>query len=295
GPQRVGISGQAHPRLGALQHARRAVRGDTTRRGGRRLLHEPRLSRQRRALLGVARGRIRKRQAIRRWAERLGVGGSATGGRLDLTGRSDGEEQTMSFVTRGFRGRRRDDGPEGRVPPGQYVTADFPVLSAGPTPRIPLDTWSFTARDRDGTAKTWNWEEFQSLPSEKVTVDIHCVTKWSKLDTTWEGVSLDVLLADFDTSGGFALVRSFGHAPRIPLDTWSFTARDRDGTAKTWNWEEFQSLPSEKVTVDIHCVTKWSKLDTTWEGVSLDVLLADFDTSGGFALVRSYGDYTTNL
>ena len=98
----------------------------------------------------------------------------------------------MSFVSRGFRGRRRDDAPEGRVPPGQSVTDDFPVLSAGPTPHTPLDEWTFAVQDEDGTEiASWSWEEFRALGSTEVTVDIHCVTRWSKFDTRWRGVSID--------------------------------------------------------------------------------------------------------
>jgi DMSO/TMAO reductase YedYZ molybdopterin-dependent catalytic subunit len=100
----------------------------------------------------------------------------------------------MSFVSRGFRGRRRDEsGDDARVPPGQYVTDDFPVLSAGPTPHTPLDRWSFEIRGA-GEPKSWTWDEFRALPTEKVTVDIHCVTRWSKLDTTWEGVPIQKVL-----------------------------------------------------------------------------------------------------
>jgi len=101
-------------------------------------------------------------------------------------------EDDMS--TRGFRGKRRD-APSGRVPPGQYLTSDFPVLSAGPTPRISLDTWSLAiehpARREIGR---WTWEGLLGLPATEVKVDIHCVTKWSKLDTRWKGVTFDTLL-----------------------------------------------------------------------------------------------------
>src|SRR5438874_10938382 len=99
----------------------------------------------------------------------------------------------MSPISRGFGGRRRPVADPSRVPPGQYVTPDFPVLSAGPTPHAPLDEWSFAIH---GGAEpvTWSWEEFRALPSETVTKDIHCVTKWSKFDTDWDGVSVDTLL-----------------------------------------------------------------------------------------------------
>jgi len=106
-------------------------------------------------------------------------------------------------ITRGFRGRRRDDGDPSRVPPGQYVEHEFPVLSAGPTPRTPLEEWSFTVDGAVDEARSWTWDELLALPQETVTVDIHCVTKWTKLDTSWTGVSVDTLLEDVDTAAEF--------------------------------------------------------------------------------------------
>jgi DMSO/TMAO reductase YedYZ molybdopterin-dependent catalytic subunit len=112
----------------------------------------------------------------------------------------------MAIVNRGFQGRRRQPGA-GLVPPGQYLVDDFPVLTAGPTPIVDLDAWDFTVVDETGAvAARWSWPELRALPSEDVTVDIHCVTKWSKLATLWTGVSVDVLLADVDTTAEFALV-----------------------------------------------------------------------------------------
>jgi DMSO/TMAO reductase YedYZ molybdopterin-dependent catalytic subunit len=96
------------------------------------------------------------------------------------------------FIARGFHGRRPP--PGGRLPPGQYETRDFPVLSAGPTPRVSLATWDFTIRDDLGHSMCWSWDELQSLPHDTPTVDIHCVTKWSKFATHWEGISVDTLL-----------------------------------------------------------------------------------------------------
>src|SRR6201997_4648206 len=110
----------------------------------------------------------------------------------------------MSFISRGFTGRRRDPELAGRVPPGQYLTDDFPVLSAGPTPHTPLDEWTFTVHGVDDP-KGWTWEEFQALPSERVTVDIHCVPRWSKLDTVWEGVSVDTILDEVGYDSPYAL------------------------------------------------------------------------------------------
>ena len=101
------------------------------------------------------------------------------------------------LFSRGFMGRRREDPAiAARTPPGQYLTPDFPVLSAGPTPHTPLTEWSFTIDGGVRTPRRWRWDEFRQLPAETITTDIHCVTRWSKLDTVWEGVSLDTLLAE---------------------------------------------------------------------------------------------------
>jgi DMSO/TMAO reductase YedYZ molybdopterin-dependent catalytic subunit len=98
------------------------------------------------------------------------------------------------FVSRGFGGKRRVAAPGGRVPAGQHAVDDFPVLSAGPTIRIPLEKWAFSLEGEVETPVRWTWEEFQVLPAQDFTVDIHCVTKWTKLDTRWRGVSVDKLL-----------------------------------------------------------------------------------------------------
>jgi DMSO/TMAO reductase YedYZ molybdopterin-dependent catalytic subunit len=98
------------------------------------------------------------------------------------------------FISRGFRGRRRPAGQGTQLPPGQYLVEDFPVLSAGPTPRTPLEEWGFAIVGEVDEPRRWTWEEFEELPSEEITTDIHCVTKWSKLTTRWEGVSVDTLL-----------------------------------------------------------------------------------------------------
>ncbi len=96
----------------------------------------------------------------------------------------------MGFISRGFKGKRRDNVSSSRVPPGQHVVGDFPVLSAGPTPRVSLDQWTFSIDGEIDEPKRWTWKEFQELPPETLTTDIHCVTKWTKLDTAWTGVSV---------------------------------------------------------------------------------------------------------
>jgi DMSO/TMAO reductase YedYZ molybdopterin-dependent catalytic subunit len=123
------------------------------------------------------------------------------------------------MATRGFLGRRRS-GPEGRVPPGQYLTDGFPVLSAGPTPRTALDRWSFSFTHGNETLASWTWQEFLALPHTQRTVDIHCVTKWSKLDTTWEGISIDTLLDAAAIEPPTAYIMAFcdgGYTTNVPV------------------------------------------------------------------------------
>jgi DMSO/TMAO reductase YedYZ molybdopterin-dependent catalytic subunit len=125
----------------------------------------------------------------------------------------------MTPISRGFGGRRRPDVDPARVPPGQYVTPDFPVLSIGPTPRVSLEDWSFTIRGAVDEPVSWTWEELMALPSETFTVDIHCVTKWSKLDTTWTGVSVDTLLEGIETTAEYAVAWADGdYTTNVPFD-----------------------------------------------------------------------------
>ncbi|MEV6790831.1 molybdopterin-dependent oxidoreductase [Streptomyces sp. NPDC051320] len=123
----------------------------------------------------------------------------------------------MAIISRGFHGRRPPVGT--KLPPGQYETTGFPVLSAGPTPRVKRDEWELSVRTETGEQRTWDWAGLTALPVESPTVDLHCVTKWSKFGTEWRGVSLDTLLADVATAAKYALVRSYGgYTTNIPLD-----------------------------------------------------------------------------
>jgi DMSO/TMAO reductase YedYZ molybdopterin-dependent catalytic subunit len=123
----------------------------------------------------------------------------------------------MASLSPGFQGRPRSAGP--KLPPGQYLTEDFPVLSAGPTPRIPTDTWQFTVTTETGEQHSWTWAQLMALPSVEQTVDIHCVTKWSKLGTTWRGVSLDTLLEDVETAADYVMAHSYGgYTTNLPLE-----------------------------------------------------------------------------
>jgi len=122
----------------------------------------------------------------------------------------------MPTVSPGFTGRRRSDPA---LPPGQYRTDDFPVLSAGPTPRVPLDRWQFTVTTEAGAAHTWSWADLMAMPAEDVTVDIHCVTKWSKFGTAWRGVPVAAFLADVDTAADYVMAHSYGgYTTNMPLD-----------------------------------------------------------------------------
>src|SRR6476646_7240581 len=125
----------------------------------------------------------------------------------------------MAPISRGFHRRRRDDADPARVPPGQYVTGDFPVLSAGPAPHTPLAASTFTIRGAVDEPVSFTWDELQALPRERVTVDIHCVTKWSKLDTTWTGVSIDTLLEGVDTDAAHVTAWcDGGYTTNLPLE-----------------------------------------------------------------------------
>ena len=144
----------------------------------------------------------------------------------------------MSFISRGFRGRPRDSAQDDRLPPGQYWTSDFPVLSAGPTPRTPLASWSFSITGEIDQPRRWSWEDFRRLPTQTVTTDVHCVTKWSKRDTAWEGVSVDVLLEGVETAAEYVLAFcDGGYTTNLPLE-------DVTG-GKAWVAFNYDSRPLE--------------------------------------------------
>jgi DMSO/TMAO reductase YedYZ molybdopterin-dependent catalytic subunit len=93
-----------------------------------------------------------------------------------------------------FGDRRGDPSVADRVPPGQYLTEKFPVLHYGSVPTVDLATWDFRVYGEVDNALRLTWAEFTALPRKQVTTDIHCVTRWSKLDTHWEGVAIQTIL-----------------------------------------------------------------------------------------------------
>jgi DMSO/TMAO reductase YedYZ molybdopterin-dependent catalytic subunit len=125
----------------------------------------------------------------------------------------------MAIMSRGFRRRRAlDPAVAERLPPGQHIVEDFPVLTVGPTPRSSLEDWTLRLAGATNSPRLWTWEEFRGLPSERFTTDIHCVTSWSKLDTVWEGVSLDVLLDGIPTTGRYLVAAcEGGYETNLPL------------------------------------------------------------------------------
>jgi DMSO/TMAO reductase YedYZ molybdopterin-dependent catalytic subunit len=147
------------------------------------------------------------------------------------------------FVSRGFRRRRQaPDGTEHRLPPGQYAEPGFPVLTAGPTPRIDPSDYQFGIEGLVRNPREWSLDELKALPGSTFEGDIHCVTKWSKIATSFTGVSVDVLLDLVEPLDEASHVLAFsygGYTTNLPLQDV------RDGLA--WVvWEhEGAPLPRE--------------------------------------------------
>ena len=123
----------------------------------------------------------------------------------------------MAIVTRGFGGRRQREAET--LPPGQYLTEDFPVLTAGPTQYVEPEDWTLTLTTDTGEQQTWSWPDLMALPVEDVEVDIHCVTRWSKLGTTWRGVPVDAFLEDVESTADYVMAHSYGgYTTNLPLE-----------------------------------------------------------------------------
>jgi len=119
-----------------------------------------------------------------------------------------------------FGGKAQDPAVAGRIPPGQYRTEKFPVLHYGSTPSTDLAKWDFKVFGDVDSPFTLTWAEFKALPRKTVQTDIHCVTRWTKLDTTWEGVPIQEILsrAQVRPSAGFVLAHSEqGYTANMPM------------------------------------------------------------------------------
>lgn len=123
-------------------------------------------------------------------------------------------------------GRREEEErmhEEKRLPPGQSLTQKFPVLHYGPVPRFDPSTWDLRVWGEVEEEITWTWEAFNQLPRTKITLDIHCVTRWSKFDTEWEGVSLGILVDEglirVKPTAKFLMQHAeYGFTTNLPLD-----------------------------------------------------------------------------
>ena len=144
------------------------------------------------------------------------------------------------FVSRGFSGRRREpEDLDERLPPGQYAERGFPVLTAGPTPAIEPGEWGFRIDGIVGEEREWTWPEFNELELEEVPCDIHCVTKWSKLGTSFRGVSMDTLLEAVEPLGPYATAYSYGgYTTNLAIEdltdgrAWIVTAHEGEPLAR---------------------------------------------------------------
>jgi DMSO/TMAO reductase YedYZ molybdopterin-dependent catalytic subunit len=147
----------------------------------------------------------------------------------------------MSFVSRGFEGKRRTAGElADRLPPGQYDERGFPVLTAGPTPDIATEEWALRIDGMVSEEREWSWEDFQQLEFEVIPCDIHCVTKWSKLGTSFRGVSLDTLLEAAEPLEAYAMAYSYGgYTTNLAIEDLT------DGQAWVVTEHEDEPLPRE--------------------------------------------------
>src|SRR2546421_9308693 len=140
------------------------------------------------------------------------------------------------FVSRAFKGRRQPPADLAeRLPPGQYYETGFPVLTAGPSPQVETEDWRFRVDGMVAGEKEWSWDEFHQLAFEEVPCDIHCVTKWSKLGTSFRGVSVDTLLEGVDPQGDFVTEYSYGgYTTNLPLadltggEAWGVTEHESE-------------------------------------------------------------------
>jgi DMSO/TMAO reductase YedYZ molybdopterin-dependent catalytic subunit len=126
----------------------------------------------------------------------------------------------MSFLSRRKAELAEQGVDSSRVPPGQYVTDRFPVLHAGVTPKVQLAKWDFRVEGLAGEPVSWSYQDMLDMPQTEQTFDIHCVTKWSKLDTTWRGVAVTEVMSRLDPLPGSShvlVLAEQGFTANIPI------------------------------------------------------------------------------
>ena len=109
-----------------------------------------------------------------------------------------------------------------RTPPGQFVTEKFPVLTVGAMPRIDLKAWRFQVFGLVEREFELTWDEFAALPETTVTADFHCVTQWSRLDNTWQGVAFEEVMKVVQplAQARFVMMHCYGgYTANLPLST----------------------------------------------------------------------------
>jgi DMSO/TMAO reductase YedYZ molybdopterin-dependent catalytic subunit len=124
------------------------------------------------------------------------------------------------MLDRLLKGREQDAAIAARIPPGQYQTTKFPVLHYGSVPRTDLATWDFRVWGEVDSPFTLTWDQFKALPRKTVETDIHCVTRWTRLDTVWEGVPIQAILetAQLKRRATFVLAHcEQGYTANVPL------------------------------------------------------------------------------
>lgn len=128
------------------------------------------------------------------------------------------------MVFNAFRRAERDQSIAQRIPPGQSLTRDFPVLHYGPTPNVNVQTWNLQVYGLVERTFDVNWTEFRSFPRKSVTLDIHCVTRWSKLDTAWEGADAQELLRHVQPKHNAHFVVAeceYGFTTSVPIEVFA--------------------------------------------------------------------------
>ena len=128
----------------------------------------------------------------------------------------------------------RDRPEDVDLPPGQYWVTEFPELPAGQPPEVTKANWAFSLTTEDGLIRRWDWTAFRALPSQRIGVDLHCVTGWSVLASRWEATSVHHMLCGVRTSAQYVVVHSYaGRTTNLPLDDLiempAWLAFSRDG------------------------------------------------------------------